>query len=141
MLQECNYFICQPPNLEDLVSLYQSLNWGHYRYPELLMTAYENSDYVVSAYTEGGELVGIGRAITDKAFTVYFPDILVHPEWQGKGIGSTIMKMMLEKFNGYHNQILVAEDERAKAFYKKCGFAVEANALSIMRPFGEIEPF
>jgi GNAT superfamily N-acetyltransferase len=53
----------------------------------MLRLAYENSDYIVCVYLDNDELIGAGRAITDNAFTVYFPDLLVHKNWQRQGLG------------------------------------------------------
>jgi GNAT superfamily N-acetyltransferase len=104
----------------------------------MLERAYNNSEYVVSAWLESGELVGLGRAISDMAFTVYFPDLLVKPNWQNKGIGAMLMNMMIEKFGQFHNMVLIAEDNRAREFYQRSGFQTEQNALSIINPFVEI---
>lgn len=84
-------------------------------------------------------LIALGRAISDGVFMVYFPDLLVKPEWQNKGIGSQMMNVLLKRFEGFHNQVLIAEDEAARAFYLKQGFKPETNALSILCPFKEIE--
>ena len=104
----------------------------------MLEKAIENSSFLVCAYADT-ELIALGRAISDGVFTVYFPDLLVKSEWQNKGIGGQMMEIMLKDFEGFHNQVLIAEDEAARAFYLKQGFVPETNALSILRPFKERE--
>lgn len=84
-------------------------------------------------------LIALGRAISDGVFTVYFPDLLVKPEWQNKGIRGQMMNILLKHFEGFHNQVLIAEDEVARAFYLKQGFKAEGNAMSILCPFKQIE--
>lgn len=135
-MEAVQFVINQVPTESDLVNLYQSLNWGHYQYPELLLKAIQNSDFLVCAYVNQ-ELIGLGRAITDAVFTVYFPDLLVKPHWQGQGIGKTMMKFMLDQFKGFHNQVLIAEDDQARNFYLQQGFQIENYALSITCNFAE----
>jgi len=45
----------------------------------------------------------------------------VLPEYQGRGIGSHVMQMLMARYAGFHQQMLVA-DGRAIEFYTKCGF-------------------
>ncbi len=138
-MNEIKFLINEIPSIDLIVDLYKRLNWGHHNYPSLLEKAYLNSEYVVTAYSSTGELIGLGRAISDKAFTVYFPDLLVRPDWQGKGIGRQIMQLMMNNYEKFHNQVLVAEDVRAKTFYLDCGFIQENSAMSITRSFQEVD--
>lgn len=133
-----NFILNETPSPEQLVNLYDSVGWGHKDYPQMLVKAIENSSFLVCAHADT-ELIALGRAISDGVFTVYFPDLLVKPEWQNKGIGGQMMEIMLKHFEGFHNQVLIAEDEAARAFYLKQGFVAETNALSILSPFKEIE--
>lgn len=102
------------------------------------MRAIENSQMVVCAYADD-ELIALGRAISDTAFTVYFPDLLVKPAWQNQGIGTKIMRMLLGRYQNFHNQVLIAEDEVVRDFYVKNGFKSETHAMSIMKGFVEID--
>ncbi|WCL51314.1 GNAT family N-acetyltransferase [Leptospira sp. GIMC2001] len=65
--------------------------------------------------------MGIGNAISDGYLVVYDPHLLVHPQYQGKGIGKMIMEKMQEKYDHFHMQMLTA-DGKAIDFYKKVGF-------------------
>jgi GNAT superfamily N-acetyltransferase len=44
--------------------------------------------------------VGLGNAISDGHLVVYFPHLVVHPEYQGRGIGNGPMKMMMSRYRG-----------------------------------------
>jgi len=59
--------------------------------------------------------------ISTSFLVVYYPHLLIHPSVQGKGIGQMIMDKMLEKYKGFHMQMLTA-DRKAIDFYKKIGF-------------------
>ena len=66
-------------------------------------------------------LVGLGNAISDGYLVVYYPHLLVLPDFQGRGIGRQIIDLLKSKYKNFHQQILVA-DGQAIEFYKKCGF-------------------
>ena len=105
---------------DQLLELYQLNGWSSAEKPELLYKALTHSHSLISAWIDG-KLVGVANAISDGFLVVYYPHMLVHPDFQGKGIGRKMMEAMQEKYAGYHQQILVA-DGRAIEFYKKCGF-------------------
>jgi GNAT superfamily N-acetyltransferase len=52
---------------------------------------------------------------------VYYPHLLVHPDYQGQGVGQMIVNKMQEKYQDFHMQMLTA-DGKAIDFYKKAGF-------------------
>ncbi|RUT69187.1 N-acetyltransferase [Flavobacterium cupreum] len=107
-------------NLEDILVLYKENEWSSANKPNELYNALLNSETLITAW-EGEKLVGLGNAISDGYLTVYYPHLLVLPEYQGKGIGKLIMDKMQEKYSHFHMQMLTA-DGRAVDFYKKNGF-------------------
>jgi GNAT superfamily N-acetyltransferase len=107
-------------SVKKLVALYRANAWSSAEKPDLLRKALRNSDALVSAWA-GGELVGLANAISDGYLVVYYPHMLVHPEYQGRGIGAEIMKRLMKKYRGFHQHVLIA-DGRAIEFYRKCGF-------------------
>ena len=61
---------------------------------------------------------------------MYYPHLVVHPEYQGKGIGTEIVKLMQNKYHDFHQQSIIA-DGNAVGFYKKCGFVETGNCQSL----------
>ncbi|WP_020530581.1 GNAT family N-acetyltransferase [Flexithrix dorotheae] len=108
------------PEQEKIIQIYRLNKWSSAEKPEILFNALKNSDSLVTAWDED-LLIGIGNAITDGFLVVYYPHLLVHPEYQGKGIGKMIMEVLQEKYKEFHQQMLVS-DGNAVEFYKKCGF-------------------
>ena len=51
--------------------------------------------YNVTAFCEG-KAVGMGRLVGDGAMYWYIQDMAVLPEYQGKGIGKSIVKRLLQ---------------------------------------------
>ena len=106
--------------IEDIIELYTANEWSSANKPKELYNALMNSDTLISAWDDG-KLVGLGNAISDGYLVVYYPHLLVHPTFQGKGIGQMIMRKMREKYDHFHMQMLTA-DGKAIDFYKKNGF-------------------
>ncbi len=108
------------PSMEDVVRLYRAVKWSSAEKPMALHKGLLASHSLVTAW-DTGLLVGLGNAISDGHLVVYFPHLVVHPEYQGQGIGTALMKMMMDTYRGFHQQALLA-DGRAIDFYKKIGF-------------------
>jgi GNAT superfamily N-acetyltransferase len=105
--------------LTSLIALYRANGWSSADKPLELQQALLNSHSLITAWS-GDQLVGLGNAISDGHLVVYYPH-LVHPDYQGRGIGSEILKRLLEKYRGFHQHMLVA-DGKTKRFYEKLGF-------------------
>ncbi len=114
---------------ESIMPLYLENKWSSAKKPQELYNALINSHSLVTAWS-GKKLVGLGNAISDGYLVVYYPHLLVLPEYQGKGVGKKIMAVLQEKYRQLHQQMLVA-DERAKEFYQKCGFTRTGNTESM----------
>lgn len=106
--------------IEQILPIYEANGWSSARQPQTLHAALLNSHSLVSAW-DGERLVGIGNAISDGFLIVYYPHLLVHPEYQGQGIGKKMMEILKSRYEGLHMHMLVADGE-AISFYKKCGF-------------------
>lgn len=105
---------------DDIVKLYKANHWSSADKPNQLFKALTNSHSLITAW-DSERLVGLGNALSDGFLVVYYPHLIVHPDYQGKGIGKRILNKLQEKYGGFHQQILVA-DGKAIDFYEKCGF-------------------
>ena len=110
-------------NEEEILGLYTSVGWTAYTEdPAALRRGYENSLLVLGAY-EDGKLAGIIRAVGDGATIVFIQDILVFPEYQRKGVGSALLRAVLDKYAGVRQVELVTDNtEKTVAFYQSMGF-------------------
>ena len=116
-------------NKEKIIELYQANKWSSAEKPDLLYKALMNSDSLITAW-DGDRLVGLGNAISDGYLVVYYPHLLVHPDYQGKGIGRIIVDRFQKKYGNFHQQMLTA-DGRAIDFYQKCGFKKAGSTQSM----------
>ncbi|WP_440876765.1 GNAT family N-acetyltransferase [Thalassotalea sp. PLHSN55] len=115
----------QSINQEEVVSLYRANKWSSADKPTQLIAGLINSHSLVTA-RENGKLIGLANAISDGHLVVYYPHMLVHPDYQGKGVGRQMMDALQTVYNGFHQQMLTADGE-AIAFYQALGFERAGN--------------
>ena len=110
-------------HLEEIINLYQSVRWTNYlERISVLEEAYANSLCVIGAY-DNEKLVGIIRAVGDGQTIVFVQDIIVLPEYQRKGIGTKLLKAVMDKYHDvYQMELLTDNTEKTKAFYRSVGF-------------------
>lgn len=104
----------------ELKDLFLSVEWSSGNYPDKLVIAMKNSDNVITAW-DGDKLIGLINALSDKIMTVYFHYILVNPKYHSKGIGKSLVDIMLEKYKDYARKAIIAYDKEV-GFYQRCGF-------------------
>lgn len=77
-------------------------------------------------YAPGGRQVGFARAITDAATYAYVADVFVLDDWQGRGIGTWLIRAMLTHpdLQGLRRWSLVTRD--AHEVYRRAGFELVA---------------
>jgi len=88
--------------------------------------ALKNSICVMGAY-EDERLIGMGRIVGDGAVICYIQDLIVVPEYQSKGVGSMLLKHLIEYVNGLKEQnsqmmLCLMCAKGREEFYEKHGF-------------------
>lgn len=109
---------------EELRQLYAAVGWSAYTADvPALARAVDNSTYVVSARA-GNELVGLARVLSDDVSIFYLQDILVRPDFQHRGLGSSLLAACLERFDHVRQKVLLTDDQPSQhRFYESMGFA------------------
>lgn len=77
------------------------------------------SSYVVLA-REGRRVVGFVTAISDGVLSAYVPLLEVLPGWQGRGIGTELMRRLLEGVGNLY-MVDLSCDEGLVPFYERLG--------------------
>ena len=97
------------------------VGWPNRPSPKTHLKILEGSDLCVLALSASGRVVGFISAITDGVSCAYIPYLEVLPEWQGKGIGTELMRRMMTKLGAIYAIDLIC-DKDVRGFYKKFGF-------------------
>lgn len=107
----------------EILTLYESVEWKAYTAnPEKLLRAFASSLISLAAY-DADRLVGILRAVGDGETLLFIQDLLVHPDYQRKGIGSTLIQSLLNHFPDIRQIHLVTDNSpETLAFYNSQGF-------------------
>lgn len=108
---------------DEIRPLYAQVGWTAYtENMPMLERGYKSSLLVLAAY-ENSELLGIVRAVGDGATVVWVQDLLVYPEKQRQGVGTALLRAVLDRFSDVR-QIQLATDNTPKnvAFYRSLGF-------------------
>jgi GNAT superfamily N-acetyltransferase len=102
------------------------------RDPEQLRRAFASS-YTVIFVFDADRLVGLGRALCDGEYQAAIYDMVLLPQYQGKGIGKEMLNRLCAQLP-VENIILYAVPGR-EGFYKKCGFKKMITAMAKLNQF------
>ena len=84
----------------------------------------------------GDKLIGLGRILEDGIMCMFY-GIGIHPDFQKKGIGTKIMKILIEKVKdkGYTSIGLFAWEKNPGniRFYEKFGFRKTPTGMELFR--------
>ena len=116
------------------ISLWNAV-WDGAPAKEQVQLALEHSIFRVGIY-DGDRIVAMARMIGDLGLCYYIKDVIVHPDYQGRGLGNVLMTHLL-RFIGEHGvqgteiavELCAMPDKMP--FYAKHGFA--ANEAQRMR--------
>ena len=128
---------------EDYLMLRKAVQWADMKFAQA-EKGLRGSQYIISA-KDGDRTVGCARVIGDGGYMTLICDVMVHPEYQGQGIG----RGMLERIMAYlestieDGEILMTNLMATKGkegFYKKFGMRVRPNEQEgpgLVRWFGK----
>ncbi|MCC7418949.1 MAG: GNAT family N-acetyltransferase [Planctomycetaceae bacterium] len=90
-----------------------------------------NAGLIVTARQEG-ELVGVSRAITDRAFCTYLSDLAVDVKCQGQGIGRELIRRTHDAA-GRHTMLILLAAPKAVSYYPHIGMTRHDSCWTIAR--------
>jgi len=100
---------------------------------EQVAKALKNGLFNVSAVYKG-ETIGMGRLVGDGAMYWYLQEIIVLPEYQGKGIGKRIVNRLIEYIEytaipGTSVEVGLTAVKGKEPFYEKLGFSLGSSGM------------
>ena len=116
MIYVCNEAV----SVKELADLRESIGWNRMdnEYKNPLLTSY----YHIAVY-EKEVLIGYIDCVSNGVTDAYIQDLMVHPDYQRRGIGTELMTIMINYLKQKHiYMISVVFEENLKPFYEKFGF-------------------
>ena len=112
------------PDSEEYLALYNTTGWNekHRFNKEDLREAISNSWYALFVY-DSKKLIGSGRIIADGRYHALIVDMIIHPEYQGKGIGGSLLTRLIQKCLEHDiRDIQLFSAKEKYGFYEKYNF-------------------
>lgn len=112
--------------MKQIEELFLSVGWVSGKYPDRLYKALLHSSTVLTAW-EDDRLVGLIRVLDDTEMLAQIHYVLVHPDYQGRGIAGKMLEYIKDKYKDFFYLELMPEDKKNVPFYEKHGFHVMEN--------------
>jgi GNAT superfamily N-acetyltransferase len=114
-----------PVEIEQIMVLYQEADWWDERdngNHELIRRIIAGSHCFLTV-KDGNEIVGMGRAISDRVNDSYIQDVIVFSRFRRQGIGMKIIEGIVDHLlNDGMKWIGLIAENRTHSFYRKIGF-------------------
>ncbi|MDB9305633.1 GNAT family N-acetyltransferase [Nodularia spumigena] len=122
-------------DLYELEELCDAVGWSR-RPLRKVKKAIEHSFLVASMWQVRGNkrrLIGFARATSDHAFNATIWDVVVHPDFQGQGLGKALMKYVLKKLRSEEiSNVTLFADPHVLDFYRGMGFMSDPEGIKGM---------
>lgn len=128
MSMELHGFGCE--RMAEVMQIYEQAGWRAYLTDdEKLRRAFQSSLYLLGAF-DGEKLVGFIRCVGDGEHIVLIQDVIVKKSHRRQGIGSALVKHVLDRYRHVRMVSLYtdAEDEADNCFYQSLGFRLIGTA-------------
>nr|YP_009395288.1 hypothetical protein [Polysiphonia infestans]ARW64268.1 hypothetical protein [Polysiphonia infestans] len=126
---------CKKINLEELEKLCDSVGWVR-RPLKKVKFALENSFLTISVFqieNKYKRLIGFARVTSDGSFNATIWDVVIHPDFQGNGLGTILMNQVIKKLREYDiSTITLFADPQVVKFYQHIGFIVDPDSVKGM---------
>ncbi len=109
-----------------ICNLFYKVNWRT-RIEDEIKLAFSKSSVTVFIYLED-KIIAFGRTIDDGRYYAQLGDIIVDPEFQGNGLGKSLVTKINEKLENYHFVTLTAAPGKSD-FYKSLGWKKQSTAF------------
>ena len=112
---------------EQVAELREKVNWESR--VEKFKKKLGNTYFCVACFADD-TLVGYVDVVSDGIDDAYIRDLVVHPEYQRRGIGSKLLDMIIKRVRSDRIKTLnVVFEPRLKEFYEKANFVIMAGGV------------
>ena len=117
-------------SVADYNHLRKTVGWSVIEEKQAL-TGIHNSVFLVAA-VHGNKTVGMARVVSDGGYVVIIVDVIVLPDYQGQGIGKSMMQKVMEYISnslqeGQSVFVNLMAAKGRESFYSQFGFETRPN--------------
>jgi ribosomal protein S18 acetylase RimI-like enzyme len=119
-------------DLEQLKALLQlAAFWAQERRTEDLAVAIINSEPVITAW-DNDQLIGFARATSDGIYRATIWDVVIHPDYQGLGLGRRLVETVLAHPRMNRVERIYLMTTHQQQFYERIGFEYNSSTTMVL---------
>ena len=127
-----DYEITNTITAEEYLEMRALVGWGGFPL-EQAKAGLEHTTHICT-FRKDGKVIGLVRLLWDHGYVVYIADVIVHPDFQGQGLGRALMNKVMEYTKsqlkpGYKKMVSLMAAQGKEDFYKKFGFVARPNEM------------
>ena len=118
------YCVTDDPAVVDFDFIEQMLRtsyWAADRPRDVIERAWHSAASVPFTLLDGDRMIGLARAVTDRETFAWICDVMIDPDYRGRGLGQFLMGCVIEHPAIAHIRMILGTRD-AHAFYEKFGF-------------------
>ncbi|MCR4685763.1 MAG: GNAT family N-acetyltransferase [Lachnospiraceae bacterium] len=124
-MTEKEYEITDQLSAEEYMEMRLGAGWKEFPIEQAQIGLQNTS--ILCCIRKDGRPIAFGRVVSDHGYVAYIADVIVRPEYQGQGLGRTIMNRLISEIRaglkpGYKVMITLMAATGKEAFYEKFGF-------------------
>lgn len=133
---DCSHIqLCDRPEQIDLQQLQRLFEiaafWASDRRLQDLAIALQHSNPVISAW-DGDRLIGFARATSDRVYRATIWDVVIHPDYQGAGLGRKLVETVLTHPHVNRVERVYLMTTYQQSFYEKIGFKSNSSTTMVL---------
>lgn len=105
--------------------------WAKDRKAEDLAVAIANSEPVITAW-DGDRLIGFARATSDGIYRATIWDVIIHPDYQGAGLGRKLVQTVLSHPRMSQVERVYLMTTHQQRFYERIGFEQNSSTTMVL---------
>ncbi len=105
--------------------------WGKDRKIEDLAIAIANSEPVISVW-DGDRMIGFARATSDGIYRAAIWDVIIHPDYQGRGLGRKLIHTVLSHPRMSKVERIYLTTTYQQRFYEQIGFEYNSSTTMVL---------
>jgi spermidine synthase len=118
--------------IDQVSALYRAAGWWEGGDDAGRLIRLVAGSHLFVAARAGGCIVGMGRAISDRASDAYLQDIFVAEPFRRRGIASRIVSMLLDRLAADDLRwVALISEGNSRAFYQRLGFDAMPDTLAM----------